>query len=89
MDDRRALGGHIAHDGDPGNQREVGKEGLDRRSQHSVHTMTQPDASPEETSAPAAPSDMGAKLFVIFFFAIVPLLGIALLAIVIYSLLMR
>ena len=50
-----------------------------------------PDAS---ASAPPPPapgehSTGGAKLFVIFFLAIVPLLGIALLAMVIYGLLMR
>ena len=54
----------------------------------------QPPDAPEPTDyaspqKPAEPSVGGAKLFVIFFFAIVPLLGFALLAMVIYSLLMR
>jgi hypothetical protein len=37
----------------------------------------------------AEPSTGGAKLFVIFFLTLVPLIGMALLAMVIYSLLMR
>ena len=48
------------------------------------------DASAEPVpAAPGEHSTGGAKLFVIFFLAIVPLLGIALLAMVIYGLLMR
>lgn len=46
-------------------------------------------ASPPPPDAPAEPSSSGAKLFVIFFLTLVPLLGLALLAMVIYSLLMR
>ena len=47
-------------------------------------------ASAEMSDAPSAdPSTGGAKLFVIFFLTLVPLIGMALLAIVIYSLLMR
>ena len=55
----------------------------------------QPDA-PEpidppttEPAAPAPPGDGGAKLFVIFFLTLVPLIGIALVAMVIYGLLVR
>ena len=50
------------------------------------------DALDTPASPPAAPGEHstgGAKLFVIFFLAIVPLLGMALLAMVIYGLLMR
>ena len=42
-----------------------------------------------DPSPPAEASSGGAKLFVIFFLTLVPLLGLALLAMVIYSLLMR
>ena len=55
----------------------------------------QPDA-PEPLESPAVPStdpappgDGGAKLFVIFFLTLVPLIGMALVALVIYSLLVR
>ena len=42
-------------------------------------------ASPD----PAPPGDGGAKLFVIFFLTLVPLIGMALVAMVIYGLLVR
>jgi hypothetical protein len=42
-----------------------------------------------ETRDATPPDPGGAKLFVIFFLAIVPLLGLAIMALVIYSLLMR
>jgi hypothetical protein len=45
-------------------------------------------ASPT-TDAPAEPSTGGAKLFVIFFLTIVPLLGMAIMGFVIYRLLAR
>ena len=41
------------------------------------------------TDAPVPPGDGGAKLFVIFFLTLVPLIGMALVALVIYSLLVR
>ena len=42
-----------------------------------------------ESAAPAPPGDGGAKLFVIFFLTLVPLIGMALVAMVIYGLLVR
>ncbi len=55
-----------------------------------IEQMKPPPALVEVADAPLAePSAGGAKLFVIFFLTLVPLLGIALLAMVIYSLLTR
>jgi hypothetical protein len=51
--------------------------------------MTQPESVRGEDLKPPPPSDGGAKLFVIFFLTLVPLIGMALVAIVIYSLLVR
>ena len=45
-------------------------------------------ASPT-TDAPPDPSTAGVKLFVIFFLTIVPLLGLAIVGIVLYRLLVR
>ena len=56
----------------------------------------QPPDAPEpidpptaDAPEPAPPGDGGAKLFVIFFLTLVPLIGMALVALVIYSLLVR
>ena len=53
----------------------------------SIEPSTPPAGN--DGAAPGEHSTGGAKLFVIFFLAIVPLLGIVLLAMVIYGLLMR
>jgi hypothetical protein len=47
------------------------------------------DDSPAESQAATTPSTGGAKLFVIFFLTLVPLLGIAIVAMVLYRLLVR
>lgn len=47
------------------------------------------DYAPPTTDAPSEPSMGGAKLFVIFFLTFVPLLGIAIVGIVLYRLLVR
>ena len=47
------------------------------------------DPTPADAPEPAPPGDGGAKLFVIFFLTLVPLIGMALVALVIYSLLVR
>ncbi len=45
------------------------------------------DSPPAESADTTPPGDGGAKLFVIFFLTLVPLIGMALVAMVIYSLL--
>ena len=47
------------------------------------------DYESAEPAAAAPPGDGGAKLFVIFFLTLVPLIGMALVALVIYSLLVK
>ena len=47
------------------------------------------ESPPAESIDPAPPGDGGAKLFVIFFLTLVPLIGMALVAMVIYGLLVR
>ena len=52
-------------------------------------TMTSPEFPLDEGAKTSPPSDGGAKLFVIFFLTLVPLIGMALVAMVIYGLLVR
>ncbi len=49
--------------------------------------LSQPGS--EQACDPTPPDSSGAKLFVIFFLTLIPLLGIAIMALVIYSLWMR
>ena len=53
------------------------------------HPPDVPEPIDYESADPAPPGDGGAKLFVIFFLTLVPLIGMALVAMVIYGLLVR
>jgi hypothetical protein len=59
-------------------------------SEEQLPDVPEPLESPPPGSTDAAPpGDGGAKLFVIFFLTLVPLIGMALVAMVIYGLLVK
>jgi hypothetical protein len=62
---------------------------MTEEQQHQPDVPEPIDQSPGETCDPTPPDTNAAKLFVIFFLALIPLLGIAIVALVIYSLLVR